>query len=141
MANAINSNPGFLNTLYESGKTGVNWLSTNAQNLSASAGDTLSKVWGAVSEFFSTVAQTLGTWMNAAKDGLFAAKDQIIDLPRESKIVGAIGLAVATAAGFLIGKWNATPAAAATVVTPPAAAAAAPAAPAAPAAQAAPVVA
>ncbi len=105
---AINNNPGFCASLYESGRTGSKWVIENTKTLAASAGDFFGKVWAAVSEFFSSIGQTLGQWLNVAKETLLAAKDQFEALPRETKIAAGVALAVTTICGFAIGKcWGA----------------------------------
>ncbi|MBX7066873.1 MAG: hypothetical protein K1X28_06560 [Parachlamydiales bacterium] len=106
-------NPGFCANLYESGRSGVNWLSDNSKILAANAGDFFARVWSAVSEFFSNVGQTLGQWLNTAKEGILAAKDHFVNLPSNVKIVGGVSLAVASLAGFFFGRscGSATPAA------------------------------
>lgn len=128
-------NPSFCGALYATGASGVDWFAKQAKTLSASAGETLGKVWASVSAFFSSIAQTIGQWMHAAKEGLFAAKDQIVALPRETKILGAIMLAATAALTWVVCSLCNKPAAAAAAPAANAAAgaAAAPAAPAAPA--------
>lgn len=97
-------NPGFCANLYESGRTGANWLVDNSKNLAANAGDFFTRMWSAVSEFFSNVGQTLGQWLNVAKDGLCAAKDHFVNMPANVKIVAGVTAGVATLAGFFFGR-------------------------------------
>jgi len=119
-------NPSFCGSLYQTGASSVDWLGKQAKTLSASAGETLGRVWSSVSTFFASIAATIGQWMNTAKEGLLAAKDQIVALPRETKIVGAIGLtAVAVTSWVASSMWNKSPAVAAAAAAQPAVAAAA----------------
>ena len=100
----INNKPSFYSGLYDSGRTGVNWLRDHSKTLTASAGDVLGKVGSAVSQFFSAIAQTLGQCLKVAKDSLFSAAKQFSGLSAETKLAAGVMLVVCTVAGIALGK-------------------------------------
>lgn len=95
----------FYNTL----AVNVNKAGGYAKSAYASAGETLGKIWNAVSAFFVMAAQKIGQWLTIAKDGIALgfnrAKDWVSTLPKEGQIalLGATVIGAATAL-FCCGK-------------------------------------
>ncbi len=145
----VTPNPTFCGSLYNTSAETVATFGKAAKNLTASAGEMIGRVVAAVSGFFSSASAKLAQWFNAVKEGFLAAKDQVVALPREAKVVGAITIAATAGLTWLLCSLCNTPPAptpvvpAAVAVAPAAAPAVAPAAApaAAPVAAAAPAVA
>ncbi len=110
----VTTNPTFCAALYNTSAETVAAFGKSAKNLTASAGEMLGKVWASVSTFFASVGATLGQWLNTAKEGLLAAKDQIVALPKETKVVAGIALVATAAISWAVcSLYNKAPAAAA----------------------------
>lgn len=104
VATNVAQNPGVLDTLYDAGTSGVQWLKNNTSSLASSAGQTLDKVCSSVSSFFASMGQTLGKYLTTAKDSLIAAGSQFSALPIEAKVVGGLAVVSALAIGLLFGR-------------------------------------
>ena len=96
--------PGLLDTITETGRSGVTWLTTNAKSLAGSISDTAGKTWAAVSEFFSHAGEKIGAYLNIAKDAIFAAVGQVKALPNSTKAVIAVAMAATALAGAFVGR-------------------------------------
>ena len=97
-------NNGICSNVYNTGAAGFNKLGLKAQSAAASAGEALGKIWASVSAFFSSIIQTIAHYMNRVKEGLWAAKDQVVALPKETKVLGIALLVLATVMGVWAGK-------------------------------------
>lgn len=84
--------PGCYDSVHNTTAKGLNWLSTNTKAFAASASETLSRIWAAISEFFSSIMSTLGSWLAIARDTVIAGKDQFMALPKEAKILAGLTL-------------------------------------------------
>ncbi len=96
--------PGLLDSITETGRSGVTWLTTNAKSLAGSISDTAWKTWAAVSEFFSHAGEKIGAYLNIAKDALLAAASQVKALPNSTKAVIAVAMAATAIASAFLGR-------------------------------------
>lgn len=111
---SINNNPGMCASLYESSRTNLSKFSELTKTYSASAGNILSRISGAVSGFFSSFIQTLGSWIGVAKDSFVAAKGHFGAAPRSVQIITTLSIAGVAALGVFLGsRCGNTPVAAA----------------------------
>jgi hypothetical protein len=138
--NGLNTvNPGFCSKVYDTGVNGATWLRDNTKQVAGSFVEGVKNVGAAVYDFFARMAVKISAFTLAAKDtictGFVTAKNAIVALPKEAKIVGAIAIVVTAIVTALACRCFTRDAAAA-AATPAAAAAANAAAPAAAAAAA-----
>lgn len=96
--------PGLLDSITETGRSGVTWLTTNAKSLAGSISDTAGKTWAAVSAFFSHAGEKIGAYLNIAKDALFTAFGQVKALPNSTKAVIAVAMTATAIAGAFLGR-------------------------------------
>lgn len=102
---------GFCTEAYKAASEAGRWVQTTSKSFAASAGDVLSRMWATVSEFFSSIAQTLGQWFNAAKEGLGAATESFRNSPTNVKVAAGVAMLASTVLGFFFARCcnSATP--------------------------------
>lgn len=96
--------PGFFSQVYQTGRSGVEWLTNNAKGLGNSLWDLTARVWKATASFFSGAGCYLSNWGSKAKIALGTATQHLTSLPNETKILGAALLIGSTTVSFFAGR-------------------------------------
>lgn len=120
MTQAINQNvsaPGLWDQTYNAASNAANWIGEKSRSAAASASDAGSRVWAAFSDAISNLVQFFSYYVNVAKEGLVAAKDQFVALPMNVKVVTGIAAVLTAVAGYFLAKCCAAPAPATTATT------------------------